>query len=752
MKNYLEHETKVQFYDYILAQQTEWQWFIDIIENNFDGYCEDIKTWDDFIDNYHKVMDVYAYFVRISDKGDINVSFKKQWAHQIFLCSRLFNGQDSLESIWENLSCDFAKMLAIIVFATKLINTKNSTNYIAIPVLFVQNNLYKLFNLEDVVSFKDVIKKHLQELKINDLEKNINCFDRNVNSIEVAPDIDLIQKHKDELLNVNSFSFQHIVLPNGVSWETQYVFDMVKTKIEEDELIPFSVFNGISNPNINLWSEKILDDLIEYFNNDISSFVIETIRFVIYNIVPSNQTISYHFELLNEFLEKQPSDASFYDLSTSSLFVINKLILSKSVNQALKDKYIKDYFCNLQKFNSPQTILFFKKNKFPLSQTQNELLANHNKTLANNIYDINQPTEFIDYCRNEHVVTGLDNEKLTETIKVFNSLILEADSVILSMLFYEYMVFLLRLKANVDINKAQVKNIMIQLQKLWQQEYYTKCVNSMQTISHKCTINMSDITQLNNIFLVNPFTVVTQCMPLDDTHVLEMMQMSSEHVLGILCQNIKITKTYPKYSEKNIDGHDVDILFLKKIEKLKNEKGYKLLNYVEPRKMLDEIYSNYEQYTQINMSIFNNSKELYDKIRDKLSDYILIEYDGKDLYCAHLLQLFPILENKIREFGIYLNIVPFKEKIDEFLHMKDASNVLQQILVDAHSQTGSFDVVKDFFFIYQSMYNGNLLNIRNEACHGRDYLEGTRLTFAFKVTLFCLDMILSRIESVKNQS
>ena len=84
--------------------------------------------------------------------------------------------------------------------------------------------------------------------------------------------------------------------------------------------------------------------------------------------------------------------------------------------------------------------------------------------------------------------------------------------------------------------------------------------------------------------------------------------------------------------------------------------------------------------------------------------------------------------------------------------MKDASSVLQQILMGIYSETGSFDGLEDFFFVYQSMYNGNNLNIRNEACHGRDYLEGSRLLFAFKVTLFCLNLILNRINSIKNKT
>ena len=92
----------------------------------------------------------------------------------------------------------------------------------------------------------------------------------------------------------------------------------------------------------------------------------------------------------------------------------------------------------------------------------------------------------------------------------------------------------------------------------------------------------------------------------------------------------------------------------------------------------------------------------------------------------------------------------FKEKADEFLHMKDASSVLQHILMDAYSETNDFLNVVDFFFVYQSMYNGNCLNIRNECAHGREYISSDSLVFGFKVTLICLKLILDRIDQIKN--
>ncbi len=55
----------------------------------------------------------------------------------------------------------------------------------------------------------------------------------------------------------------------------------------------------------------------------------------------------------------------------------------------------------------------------------------------------------------------------------------------------------------------------------------------------------------------------------------------------------------------------------------------------------------------------------------------------------------------------------------------------------------------DLLFVYHFMYNGNSLNIRNECIHGRNFLEGNQLRYAFKVTLLALYMIIFRIEAIK---
>ena len=208
MKNYLEHETEVKFYDYVLAQKTDWQWFIDLIEENFDGYNEKINSWSSFMSSYRNIIDVYSYFVRINSINNIDVTFNTKWAKEIFLCSCLFNGKTIFEELWTQLECVFSKMFSLIVFITKLINSTNSTDYIATPSIFTQNNIYKLYNLEKVAEYNEVINKSLLEIAFDGIEKIIECFNKNINFIEIEPNIDLLNNHKDKILNVNAFRYQ----------------------------------------------------------------------------------------------------------------------------------------------------------------------------------------------------------------------------------------------------------------------------------------------------------------------------------------------------------------------------------------------------------------------------------------------------------------------------------------------------------------------------------------------------------------
>ena len=86
---------------------------------------------------------------------------------------------------------------------------------------------------------------------------------------------------------------------------------------------------------------------------------------------------------------------------------------------------------------------------------------------------------------------------------------------------------------------------------------------------------------------------------------------------------------------------------------------------------------------------------------------------------------------------------------EEFMQYNDPSSLLREILGRVYEAQQSFENVSDLMFVYQMMYNGNSCNIRNECVHGRNYLAGGSLRFAFRVTLFAIYMIDFRIKTIK---
>ena len=750
VKNYFEHEVKVKFFDGILEHSCEWQWFINYIEKEFKGF-KDITNFQDFLNSYAEIKDVYAYLIKLNSSiGGLKFEFTTTWLKQIYLCTQIYSGTRQINDVWKEFDNNFIKLFATIIHITKLQNIKESSQYIFSALIFMQNNIFELFDLSIVKDNEQLILKCLSEINIKDIQDLISRFKNNIKEVIIPANLKLLEEYKSKILNVNSFSFQKFSLPKDISWEEQFVFDMLQTEISGNELIPLATFNGVSTPDISRWTAPILEKLNKYFNDETASFIIETVRCILYKKAPSAKTMEWHFKLVISDLRNKNELEPWHEIKSSSLLFISLLLKEKIVYQSVKNKFMQQFIRELSKFKDLNTILQLKKHNILFSIQQKEKLDEYNNSLANNIKNIERTHEFLDYCRNDFVVNGIRDETLKIIYDKFTSFIEKEDnSVSISMLFYSFMQLLLRLSSNLCLDRLKVKKLMIWLQQLWQNDYYDRCLKLMHTIGSSVSISNEEINKINEVFIKKPLIGALYCFPIKKDSLLDLMSMHSKAALSLFCSMLNITRTFPIENNKFLDRHTVDNAFIQLIRDIITKKGYKLLNYIEPEVLYSEIYNDFIRNTQMYMAIFNQEQILYKEIKNRLTEYSLIDFDGH-IYLAHLTQLFPILENKIREFGMYCNIVPFKEKADEFLHMKDASSILQQILMDAYSETNDFLNVVDFFFVYQSMYNGNCLNIRNECAHGREYINSDSLVFGFKVTLICLKLILDRIDQIKN--
>ena len=156
------------------------------------------------------------------------------------------------------------------------------------------------------------------------------------------------------------------------------------------------------------------------------------------------------------------------------------------------------------------------------------------------------------------------------------------------------------------------------------------------------------------------------------------------------------------------------------------------------------IYKRIKYNISFYFGAFRNKELLYKEVINQNTKYHLIDYsDNPSL--AQLTQLFPILENKVREIGEFFGISPIREDKEQYSRFKEPTSILKKIIMDVFNETGSLDQVADYLFVFFTMYAENGLSIRNECIHGVSYNTNPyEIDFAFKLTLFCLHLLNNR--------
>ena len=59
-------------------------------------------------------------------------------------------------------------------------------------------------------------------------------------------------------------------------------------------------------PDDSQWSLDVIDKMKRYFSNEVADFVLDTVQYVIYNNVPSENIVLKHCTLLSEWIQKHP--------------------------------------------------------------------------------------------------------------------------------------------------------------------------------------------------------------------------------------------------------------------------------------------------------------------------------------------------------------------------------------------------------------------------------------------------------------
>lgn len=111
MKNYLEHDTEVKYVDGILAKSQEWQWFIEIIENDYD--LDDIFTYTEFQQKNAPLIRLMGNFLKILEVSDKQLVISKPVLSDIYNISRFSIGAMSVDSVIEKIATNMGDLIPL---------------------------------------------------------------------------------------------------------------------------------------------------------------------------------------------------------------------------------------------------------------------------------------------------------------------------------------------------------------------------------------------------------------------------------------------------------------------------------------------------------------------------------------------------------------------------------------------------------------------------------------------------------------
>lgn len=741
-KNYLDHEIHIKFVEGILEQSKSWQWFIEYIENNYD--LSDISSYIEYKNRSNSLVSILSKFANILEICDSNFRFKTILLQEIYEISKYYLGAIERESCEKKISSEFSKILFLSVWLTKLQNLGNDSKYIVDNRFMNQRNFHQTLNMQVFDYDKEEIILYLEKIKLRDFEIIKRNIEDNLNRVVYGISENFFEKYGDRLLSANCFDFQSFDRKIGLTWQEDTLLDMLQVSIRNGEIIPMYSNGDSIAPNYKEWTPDLLKQLKSYFNNNISDFVIESVDFLLNRKDPNIEIIETHCNLFLELISKGED----YEILTSSTYEILTMLFDEGVmDRTEKTEVIKGFYKKLHSITSIN-LLMRLHSSFPLNRDQIQSKKDYIENQYRTISDINDIPNLTQYLENTDIARHINQSYYNETKDKFLDLTKNVNDILVANLFYQAMLFLIYVnQTNQIVDKRIVKQDMINLQEDWQKNRYQEQTKNLHEFTNSIQISTEEVEKYNKSILENPIIVANSTVLAKVDDLISVLERTSNHSLMYMVSRIEINNIFPiKDTGINFDRHETDNILRKQVEKIIEKYGYKFMNVLDADIYVSAVHNTYINNVYFVINLFNKEKELYELL-EKIIGVRLIPFN-EQISLGHLTQLFPLLEIEIRQFGKLFGIVPFKENANEFMKFKDPSSILRELIENIYEELDGFESAPDLLFVYHFMYNSNSLNIRNECIHGRDYFEGYRLKFAFKVTMLALYMIRYRTNSI----
>ncbi|EAF3237883.1 hypothetical protein CSI63_15155, partial [Listeria monocytogenes] len=419
---------------------------------------------------------------------------------------------------------------------------------------------FKIINIELLKLEEEGVVKYLKMIDIDGFEQVEKCLLDNIQEVDYPANIEVFKQNRSKIISANVFNHTMIELSSDISWEEEYILNMLKVSIKDHKIIPLSELNGMSNPDTSLWTEEVIQELQEFFHDEVTDFVIETIAYVTYRKEMSEKVMLEHVRLMLEIIVSANEEIN--KLRCSSFEIISYLFNDKKINRISREVMYIEMIQEFQKIEKPQNIGVLQKSKIPLSREQKEALKQFYDEQYKIIDQVSDSSGLINYFENKNAVRTITTNYFKKVSSKFNEFINLDDGVmLLASLFYMYMCFLLRLKnESASIDKQLLNFEMIRIQNLWEKDYYYRCTGALHLFENKFEIPKETVADYNESVLNNILLIAEYCVISKEADLIESMKSISENPLAHLVTNIHLSEVFPiqELKKENYDRHEID--------------------------------------------------------------------------------------------------------------------------------------------------------------------------------------------------
>lgn len=727
----------------ILAASTDWKWYFDYVENNFD--LQDADSWGLCRSVINQLTEVYNSFIKIKEiDNSIIVDTNNSILQDFDQISSYATGTLSINDCFDSMKTEVGKVLSLISHLAKLENASNETSYNYDYGMLIWNNYWELIDTSSLDEYKDELLLEADTIHLTDWDNIKQTVSDNLNHIDYPCSSEFIDTWEHKLVNVDIFSYQSVDIPDNCSWEEQYLLEMIKISLQEEQIKPIIAFSDSQYPDQSKWTEETIEHLIKYFHDDRTAFVLETIDFILHKKDVSKEVITRHLQLIKDYIESENKTI----INTTSFKVIAMMFKEHKLKIVSGEDAFQAVIKLIQEFDKPDVIEQIKQMGFPVSKEQNNTLKNYAESYFENTNDITDIPAFLSFLENRKSVRFLSTKQLETINFIFVDLLNTDASIIIATMFYEYMSFLLEVNSSsTDIEKQKVHQYMINTQLLWETEYYHKQVDNLQEFSNKTEIKTADIKAFCDNAMTLPRIVANTIGLASESEICKQMELISKYPMAYYVTSYDLQSSFPiKQNAQTGRNHEISDLLIDYVTKITESKSYRFFNRLQSDTYVKGIQSAYRAKVRFVVSLLYKEKEMYEAV-SSITETKLLDYNS-ELYLAHITQLFPVLEKKIRDLARNMGYFPFKKSVDDFMQYNDPSSILREIIISTCKGINGFDPVTDLYFVYNCMYNSSSLNVRNECIHGRGYETQNGLHFALRITLISILMIEQRIQII----